>query len=438
MASRFSSKAARYLTCLAVGMAAASTSHAAGFQLKEQGADMQGTSFAGATAKGDNLSTLFFNPAGMSRFKGNHGGINFSLIRPEAELSISNISSSLGGGTNFPAVTDSNGGDAGTLGKVPTIYGVMDVNDKVNVGIAITVPFGLSTQYDPNWAGRYYAQTSEVETINIAPTLSYKVSDKLALGAGVQVQHTKARLTNAVNIDAVIGGGAPDADSELKGDDTSWGFNVGALYDFNDDTRFGISYRSRVHHELEGDINLTGVPLALAGVPTLQDADAKAKLVTPDSLSIGLFHQMNEKLAVMADASWTNWSLFKDLIVQNKSNNLVRQHVEEKWNDTYFFSLGAEYKYDPKTTLQAGIAYDKGAVDDDYRTFRIPDTDRYWLSVGYQRDLSDKTQFTAGFSHIIAQDATVTEDANTLRNGSISGTFHSSVNILSLGLRHKF
>ncbi len=438
MASRFSSKAARYLTCLAVGMAAASTSHAAGFQLKEQGADLQGTSFAGATAKGDNLSTLFFNPAGMSRFEGKHGAINLSFIRPEAELDITSVSASLGGGANFPTAADGSGGDAGELGAVPTIYGVVQVNDKVNLGLAVTVPFGLSTSYDDNWVGRYYALDSSLQTINIAPTISYKVNDKFAVGAGLQVQHAKARLTNAVNTDALLGGGSPDGEAELKGDDTSWGYNVGALYNMNEKTRFGLSYRSRIHHELDGEIQMKNIPAPLAGVAALQDASIKAELVTPDVLSVGVFHQVDDKLALMADASWTNWSLFKDLVVQNKEDGLVRQNVEENWNDTYFFSAGAEYKYDSKTTLQAGIAYDKGAVDDEFRTFRIPDTDRYWLSVGYQRDINDKTQFTAGYSYIFAKDADVNENASPNTHGTVAGTFDANVNILSLGLRHKF
>ncbi len=432
---------ARYTTLFATSAlvcAVASSAHAAGFQLKEQGAALQGLSFAGATAKTDDLSTIFFNPAGMTRLEGDQLDVTVSVIAPSSKLTISSIAGSTGGGGNFPANGDSNGGDAGKLAAVPAFYAMWDVNPKIKAGLAVNTPFGLATEYDDGWAGRYYALESELKTINIAPSLAYKVDDKLSLGGGVQVQYASARLTGAVNYDAIFGGSPADGKSIMEGDDIGWGFNFGALYEFDENTRIGASYRSRVHHSLEGDLNITNQPGPLVGNANFSDADIKAKLVTPDMFSVGIYHGLNEKWAVLADAAWTNWSLFKDLTVTNAVDNLQRQHVEENWEDTYFVALGTEYKRDADTTYQFGVAYDKSPVKDEYRTFRIPDSDRFWVSAGYRKNINQKWTFNAGYSHIFAQDATVTEDAEAATHGTISGEFNSNVNILSLGLKYNF
>lgn len=390
-------------------------SHAAGFQLKEQSADMQGTSFAGATANTESLGTVFYNPAGMAYFEGTHAGINLSFIKPSANASLESVTTGAGGIT----AADGDGGDAGGINAVPTFYAIKQMNDRVNIGLAVTVPYGLSTEYDDTWAGRFFAVESELQTVNVAPSISYKVDDKLAIGGGIQLQYAKAKLTSRVPVSEAL--------SELEGDDMAFGFNVGAMYNLSEKTRVGGSYRSRIHHTLRGDVKANGV----------FQANARAKLATPDVISLGLTHQLTEKTKLMAEAAWTNWSLFNDLHVVNDDTDATLQYVDESWEDTYFFSLGAEYAYDDKQTFQFGVAYDKGATDDEHRTFRIPDTDRYWLSLGYKRQLDDCTKLSVGYTHILADDARVSETQG-VTGDAVTANMDANVNILAIGLQRKF
>ena len=417
---------------------ALTTSHAmaAGFQLKEQSSSLQGLSFAGATAKADDLSTIFFNPAGMTRIQGSKMEAHATYIKPSAELTLGSVTPS---GAGTPVFADGNGGDAGVGAVVPALYMVTDLDNGMKFGLSINTPFGLSTKYDDGWAGRYYALESKVETINIQPSLAKKINDKWSVGGGIQLQYVSAHLSNAINSTAVTSGVVTtDGKSVMDGDDFALGYTLGVLFEPSDKTRVGLSYRSEIKHTLEGDLDIQGAVGSL-GVAALSDAEIEADLTTPSTLSLGLFHEINDQWSVMSDVALTGWSSFSDLTVKNKSNGLVRQSVDESWKDTLFVSVGTEYKPDDKSAYQFGIALDQSAVDNEHRTFRIPEADRTWLSFGYKRDLSENTSFTVGYSHIMASSATVNEDVNNAGQGVVTGTYDdSSVNILTVGYHKKF
>ena len=420
-----------------IALALTQQAHAAGFQLKEQGAGVQGLSFAGATAKADDMSTLFFNPAGMTRLKGDRAEITATYILPSAKLTMSNVTAATVGGTGKPTINDGNGGDAGVGTLVPALYAKKQLNNDWSLGVSVNTPFGLSTSYDDGWAGRYYALDSELKTINVSPMLAYRVNNNLSVGGGVQVQHISAMLTKAVNFAAFVPG-APDGQSKLVGQDYGLGYSLGALYEFSPKSRIGVSYRSRVSHQVEGRVEVSNVPGAVAGNANFQTADATASLTTPDVLSIGGYHALNDKWALMADLSWTNWSVFDNLIVTNKSNGTVRENIAEHWHDTWFLALGTEFKPNEKDTWQFGVAYDEGAAPTQNRTFRIPDTDRIWTSVGYQRKLSEFSNVGVGYSHIFGKKARVNEVGTPTVAGTINGEFDAHVDILSVNFAYKF
>lgn len=429
----------KFLCVTTALIAVSQISHAAGFQLKEQAASFQGLSFAGATAKASDASTIFFNPAGMTRLKGQQVYGNISFIKPSSELSVSNATAATGGGANFPTSNDDDGGDIGKINMVPAAYGMTTFDNGMKFGISVNTPFGLSTEYNDGWVGRYYALKSDLQTINVSPNIAFKYNDKLSLGMGAEIQYIKAELTSSINVDSFLGGGAADGYTAMKGDDLAFGFRLGALYEFNEQTRLGFSYKSRIRHTLEGDIKFEDVG-ALAGNANFQDASIVANIQTPDVLSVGFYHEVNDKWNVLADASWTNWSVFKNLLIKNSADGLVRQDVEENWKDSYFASLGAEYHPCNCTdkTFQFGIAYDTTPIEDEYRTFRIPGSDRLWISTGYLYNWGKDKSLSIGYSHIFIDDAKVTEATNTANNGDISGTYDSSVDILALNLQMTF
>ena len=414
-------------------LAATNLAHAAGYQLKEQGGSLQGLSFAGASAKADDLSTIFFNPAGLSRIEGTQGEITVSAIKPSAEFSPTSVS---GGGLAAISAADGDGGDAGVLAAVPAMYAAYDYSDDVKFGISINTPFGLSTEYDEGWVGRFHAIKSSLMTITTTAVMSYNINDKLSIAAGPSVQYINGELTKAVNYQGLIGSGG-EGRSILNAEDIGFGGVAGILYQPSETTRVGVNYRSRIKHKLDGRIEVTNVPGALSGNAAFQSEEASANVTTPDILSVGAYHELNDQWAVMGEFAWTNWSVFDELRVNNK-NGANRELVDENWHDTMFVALGTEYQMSDAATFQFGVAYDQSAVDQKDLTFRIPDTDRYWVSLGFGYQFSEASKLNIGYTHIFADEITVTEEQTTGAQGSVTGTYDSSVDILSVQYKHTF
>jgi long-chain fatty acid transport protein len=395
--------------------------HAAGSQLKEQSAEGQGNSFAGSTAKAYDASTIFFNPAGMSRLEGNQFQANASLIMPSAEYE--HESSSRAGGTLFNDTND----NGGVTAVVPSLYGVYEVNDKMKVGVSINTPFGLSTDYKDDWVGAQYNLLSKIETITTTPSLSYQINPQLSFGVGLQIQYLGGELTRKAS--PVVGG-----DVELQADDMGVGATFGMLYQYSEGGRVGVNYRSQVNHTLDGHVKISNSTGGAADTYYRAQAD----LTTPDIISIGWYHELDDKWAVMSDIAWTNWSVFKELRVEDKAGVRADSVTTYEWEDTMFYSLGVNYQYNDQLKLQTGVAYDEGAANDEHRTAGIPDSDRYWLSVGAEYKVSDSIKWNIGYSHLWGDDAKVTEDSRAATGSGYAGTFENHVDIVTVGMNISF
>lgn len=452
-------------SALLLALSTAGTAHAAGFQLKEQSSEGLGHAFAGMTAKATDYDTIFYNPAGMTRLETGMSG-NLSYIAPVADFS--NNGSSVTGTAS--ALGNASGGDAISDAVLPSLYAMWKVNPDLALGISTNVPYGLTTDYDSNWIGRYHALKSDLRTISIQPAVAYRVVPKLSLGAGVNVQYASAELTKAVDSaainTAVLGAGlinfgpgvvtsngvATDGLSKVEGDDLAVGFTLSALYEVSEDTRLGVHYRSRVHHTLEGDLTISNKPIFATANPVAQAAlvgpanaqlangTASAKLTTPDSANIGLYHRMNDEVALMADVAWTNWSQFKRLTVV-RSNNAVASDKEENWQDAWFFSVGATYTPAslPSWRFNGGLAYDQSPVRDEFRTPRVPDNDRTWVSLGAAYSPTPNMDLTFGYTHIFVDKADIndTESGNGYSH-TIQGSYDSHVDIVAIGATYRF
>jgi len=402
-------------------MAGAQQVQAAGFQLKEQSAEGQGNSFAGSTAKAYDASTIFFNPAGMSRLEGNQFQANASLIMPSAEYK--HGSSSRAGGTLFNDTND----NGGVTALVPSLYGVYEINDKMKVGVSINTPFGLSTEYKDDWVGAQYNLLSKIETITTTPSVSYQINPQLSFGVGLQIQYLGGELTRKAS--PVVGG-----DVELKADDMGVGATFGVLYQYSEGGRIGVNYRSQVNHTLDGHVKISNSTGGAANTYYR----AEANLTTPDIISFGWYHELDDKWAVMSDIAWTNWSVFKELRVQDKVGTRADSVTTYEWDDTMFYSLGVNYKYDDQWKFQTGVAYDEGAANDAHRTAGIPDSDRYWLSVGTEYKMNESVTWNIGYSHLWGDDATVTEDSRAATGSGFAGTFENHVDIVTAGVNISF
>lgn len=417
--------------CVAAGATAA---HASGFALREGSADWMGNAFAGETAKAYDASTVFTNPAGMVRLNQSEFDASVNGIFPTINFS----------GANFVGPTQTTPGTQGgnliQAAATGATFGVWSYSPDLKFGFAITSPFGQRISNPTDFVGRYQSLVSSITDVNLTISAAYRINEHISVGAGPVIDYFNVRLTQALNIGVNQLVGDPVAD--LHGEDVSAGFNVGGLYQFNDDTRVGLDYRSRITHSINGS-QYVSVPqlLALASPGTAArlaflSSSASAQVTLPDSVTLGFYHQINPQWAVMADAQWTHWSLLKSLVVV-PSNGGPTTVLPENWRSTWFGSIGASYRPIEKLLLQAGFAFDESPVTTSNRTSRIPDSNRYELGVGATYTLLPGINLQAAYLHAFFASASI-NNAASATSGVLIGSYHSSADTFSLGATVKF
>jgi long-chain fatty acid transport protein len=415
---------------------------ASGFALIEQNASGLGNAYAGQAASAQDASTIYFNPAGLTEVAGRQMVVVGNFIRPSAKFDDVGSHNAM-----LQTSTGGTGGDAGDLAVVPNFYYAMDVRPGVKFGLAVGAPFGLKTEYDKNWVGRFQAVTSDMQTLNFNPTLAFKLNDALSLGVGLDIMMIKAELTSMTNYSAGIYQATHGAMvvpnlsglGTVKGDDWGVGANIGLLYQPQAGTRVGVSYRSEASFTLDGTAKFANRPPALAaGLP---DGDVTADVTLPASASLSLFRTLSPQVDLLADISWTGWSSFKDLTVKRPNGSTLSQTIEN-WDDTMRYSVGFNYHQNDRLTWRAGVAYDETPVPDAHRTPRIPDEDRTWLALGVQYKLDDKSRLDAGIAHLFVKDARIhSGDAagpGVYPYGQLNGKYDNKVDIISVQYTRDF
>ncbi|MES9970552.1 MAG: outer membrane protein transport protein [Candidatus Thiodiazotropha sp.] len=429
--------------------------NAAGFALLEQSVKQVGNAISGGAASNEDASTIFFNPAGMTRLRGSHLALQGHIVSPSASFSGSANTNPLLGGA---PINGGDGGEAGGSALVPSFFYTHELKENLWVGVGVGAPFGLATEYDSNWVGRYHAINSEVMTFNINPSVAYKVNDKLSLGAGLNIMQATAELSNAVDYSAVClssqplatcaalglatpGTAATDGDVHIEGDGWGYGINLGLLYEVSPQTRIGAAYRSTVKQETEGDADFTAptgpiIPAPIAAV--LADTDTTAAVDLPASLSLSVATEVAPKWELMADITWTQWSSFEELRIEF-DNPLKADSVQpENWDDTFKFSLGFNYRHSADWTFRGGIAYDQSPVPGiEYRTPRIPGNDRKWLAGGFTYTASPTMTLDFALAHLFVSDTDI-DAADESFGHQLTGTYEADANILAFQANWNF
>jgi long-chain fatty acid transport protein len=422
-------------------LAASSTVYASGFAIIEQSVTGLGSAFAGAAASAEDASTVYYNPAGMMLLEGQQVKVGVNIVAPTTELDLDGASKTTALGTVSLGTETS--GDAAADAVVPNLYYTNKINDRFAVGLGITAPFGMTVDYDEDWAGRYHAVKSDVLTININPAVAYRVNDKLSVGAGVSAQYIDATLSSMADAGYYYGeSGNTDYDVlvENSGDDWGYGFNLGLIYEITQATRIGLNYRSEYKHTLEGTVECDVPDKAAALSSYFETQDIIADITLPAAASLSVYHQLTDKLALLADISWTQWSSFDELTISFEnyigSTDNTESSTVENWDDSWRYSIGAIYQATDALTLRTGVAFDETPISDEYRTPRIPGEDRFWLTFGLSYNITNALSIDAAYAHIFVDDATLDLEDSTA--GDISGTYEASVDIASIQLSYNF
>lgn len=397
------------------------TASAAGFQLLEQNASGLGNAFAGSAAVAEDASTVFWNPAGMALLPGKQFVVGVDAVRPSAKFSNSGSVAATG------RPLGSNGGDAGDWGGVPFGYFTMQIAPSLTFGLGLSAPFGLKTEYDSDWAGRFLAVKSEIKTININPSIAWKVNDQVSLGFGVNWQRVDAELTRKVN--AV----AAEPLAKIEADDDAWGYNLGAIFQVSPTTRIGASYRSEIKYDLTGNATFEAPASAL-------NTPIKADIKLPDVFILSAVQQLGDKWEMLGDISWTGWSKLEKLTIKRASGTTLTEE-NLQWRDTFRVAFGANYKYSDQWKIRMGIAFDQSPVEDQFRLPRVPDNDRTWLSIGAQYKPSKESAIDFGYTYIFIKDAPINANGGVTTiptNGTLRGDYDSNVHILGVQYAQSF
>ena len=463
------------LTALCVA-ATTVTAQAGGFAVREQSIYGLGTSFAGIAAPGASPSSMFWNPAAVTAFgPGFVGESNFTFIIPRAEIDVitatgplatSNgllatpttlvpspfgpvpaaaVAPTVARGAGAPTLLrgqnlGTNGtGDIAQDALVPSSYsalnlGMFGFDDRIAVGLAITAPFGLVTKNDFNSAARFHGRTSELRVINAMPTVGFQFNDLVAVGVGLQVSYIDVRLTQASPLPSPVPGIGLQADTEFEGDDIAFGASAGLTLTPTPTTTIGVGFRSAIDHRLEGEAKIAG-PSSVLARPL---GDITADVILPETVTVGLRQRVTPRFTALAGYEFTNWSRFDELRVDFITPDLPDNVTAQNYEDGHFFTLGAEFAATEALTLRTGAAYEISPIEEEFRTPRVPDSDRIWVSAGATYALSDRFSLDASYAHIFPDEAPITlEGAEDPGRGTFIADASGSVDIFGVSLRYK-
>jgi long-chain fatty acid transport protein len=318
---------------------------------------------------------------------------------------------------------------------VPHAYFVTDLlGDRVRLGFAGTVPFGLITDYDSDWVGRYHALRSIVRTLDFNPVFAVRATDWMSIGGGMSAQYASVSLSQAV-----FTGTGTDGLAKVSGTDWSYGWNLGVLFEPTSRIRGGIGFRSKVKHTLDGELRVTGLG------PT-QKTGAEASTTFPETVHGDMYFQVTDALGLSTGVRWTNWSRFHELRIRFDDPTMADAATAEHWHDNWMLKIGVDYAIIPGLVVRGGFAYDQTPIRSvDFRTPRIPDASRYWLATGLSYRPIDRLSVDVGYAHLFSKatrgDTSVPiarPNPGTAVVDDLDGEFSGNANIVGVSASFRF
>ncbi|QBF84085.1 transporter [Shewanella maritima] len=412
-------------TLLAAAITLASTqTFAAGFQLNSQSATGLGRAMAGDAVIADNASVLARNPAAMALFDSTT--VSVGATYADVKVEVTDVQY---GDTHLGSL------DNAASGKfIPNGYFIMPVNDKFAFGFGAFSNYGTGTDLSPLNANQDVNTpidllgNTEVTTVNLNASVSYRINDALSLGAGIDIIRGSGKLTR--NGEVNLGQGAmPINLVDVDADGYAFGGILGLTYEFNDDNRIGLSYRFSPTMKASGDIMYN--PLLVA--PENFD---EIEIPMADIAQLAGYHKLTDKFAIHYTAQWTQWSAFDKISVTGGDGLVGEAAIKQyNWKDSWFLSVGGTYELSDNWTLRAGIASDQGVVGE-ISSLSIPDSDRMWYSVGASYHINDKSSIDLGYTLVKGEKVHVIETSALV--GQTSAYTESGANYFGLQYSHSF
>ena len=410
-----------FKTLIAVAVAGASCHVMAnGLAVNEQSVSGMGTSFAGRSSSAQDASTVFGNPAGMSRLQRAEISGGVAAIWPETDIDTANTN-----GTSK--------GDIAPDAQVPFAYYVRPLNDQWHVGLGLYVPFGVISDYEKSFAGRGNGLYSKVQVTTLQPTFSYRINDRVAVGFGPTINKIDGKLTSNPTVGSGLEPIAPNAYVRIKGDDIAYGYNLGVLVDVTDRLAWGLSYRSKVEYELEGSVRFSGFPPA--GFPLPVDGRHKGALdfTTPESVDTSVTYKANDKWTLYAGSTWTRWSRLKEIEAVYATGSVGE---DLNWKNTWAHAIGVAYQVTPSVVLRSGFALDASPTTNEHRTVRIPVSNRKIYSLGLGWNIDQDWTVDVAYAYVDESKGQVNQTDAVGAN--YTAQYDNSAHGLGVQLTHRF
>lgn len=441
---------------VAFALAAPLSAQAGSFQLPTDNAAGWARANAGGSLFANDPTAVYNNPAAMAFFSGPVFQATGTGIRPSSKFE-GQFEDQQGN-----PVTGGNPNGFGKFIPFPNMAYAAPINDQLTLGASLTVPFGLVSEYDPDWQGRYFGTKTSLQSIAVSFSGGFKVNDQFSIGAGVVAQRTKAQLNTVLDPygSAAALFGAPILGAPQSGDvqlnvtlkkSIAYGYFFGFEFKPTSQDSIGLSYHSRINQTLGGHYRLYGsdadkqlialapVIFPNAGLPALNpDGDtADATLNTPAFASLDWLHMFNDRFTLAATVKWTGWSNFENLVLKSNGDSLVG--LPQKYKNSWLYSIGGDYKLDDKWTLRAGVGYDETPTNIVSRDPRIPDGSRRLLGLGLGYQANEHMAVDLGYQHQFVSDTPVNlTNPVSLGAGSMQGKFKDHGDVVSLSGTYKF
>ena len=412
---------AAVLTALVAMIATPRTASAGAFALTEHSAVGLGVGFSSAAVAAD-ASTTYFNPAGLTRLEKPELIAVAHVIRLDA--SFTDAGSNTAG--LFP-IGGGNGGSVGSTEVIPNLYYAHPLNSSFTLGIGLSAPWGLQTEYDDGWVGRYHALKTRLESANLNPSFGWRISDTFSFGAGFNIQRVKAEIGNAIdfgligysmNIPGMLPGGA-DAELFIEGDSVEYGWDAGFLWEPSPGTRFGVSYRSSMTHDIDGNATFTNVPAPFAAA--FPNQAASAVLPVPDIISVHFMHEISDRWMITGDYSLFGFGSLRSIDIDFSNPATQDSSLPQNWRDAAIWSGGLHFRATETVTVRAGYVFNESPVTNAaFRSPRIPDSNRHWVTAGFSWKATEGFNLDAGYARVSFSDAPIsmTDDFGHVLLGS--------------------